>query len=177
MTKKLTLNLVCLVFVVLLFFSTVGLAEDEVGVKEGQWIEYRVTRSGDIPEGHDVAWIRLEVVDIEEKSISVEIVSTNSDGEVEPRNDTLNLETRNITECFIIPANLNAGETLESYEGNLTINDVKEETYAGANRNIVFANNSQTQFSWDRSTGVLVEADSAYPTFTIVTKIERTNMW
>lgn len=177
MTKKIALNLVCLVIVVCLLFSAVVFADDEVGVKEGQWIEYRVTSSGVVPEGHDVTWIRLEVVDVEGKNVSTQIVSTYSDGEMETKNDTWNLETDNVKEGFIIPANLNAGKTLESNEGNLTVNDVKEETYAGANRNIVFANNSQTQFSWDRSTGVLVEADSSYPTFAIVTKIERTNMW
>ncbi|PVX23389.1 MAG: hypothetical protein CW716_12320 [Candidatus Bathyarchaeum sp.] len=177
MTKKLALNLVCLAVLVGLLFSAVALADDAVGVKEGHWIEYRVITTGDVPEGHDVAWTRMEVVDVEGQNVSFKITLTYSDNVVQTKNETVNLETDNIMEGFIIPANLDAGEDFESNEGNLTVNDVKEETYAGANRNIVFANTSQTQFSWDRSTGVLVEANASYPTFAIVTKVERTNMW
>jgi hypothetical protein len=80
-------------------------------------------------------------------------------------------------EGFIIPANLDVGESFESNEGNITISEVKEGTYAGASRTILFANTSQTEFSWDRSTGVLVETNSLGSTFTIVTNMERTNMW
>ena len=80
-------------------------------------------------------------------------------------------------ENFIIPANLNVGENFTSNEGNITITAVREKTYAGANRNVVYANTSETEFYWDKSTGVLVEADSSYPDFSITTKVERTNMW
>ena len=177
MTKKLTLNLICLVAVTFLLFSTVVFANDEVGVKEGHWIEYRVITTGDIPEGHDVTWTRIEVVDINGKNVSFEITFTYSDNVIQSENHTLNLETGNIMEGFIIPANLDAGEDFESNEGRITLNDVKEETYAGANRNVVLANTTQTQFSWDRSTGVLVESNSSSPTYAIVTKMERTNMW
>ncbi len=177
MTKKLTLHMICLAVIVCLLFSAIALAVDEVGVKEGHWIEYRVTTTGDVPEGHDVKWTRIDVVDVNGENVSVEITLTYSDDVVQTKNDTLNLETDNVKEGFIIPANLNAGEAFESNEGNITVNDVKEETVAGANRNVVFANTSETQFSWDRSTGVLVEANSSYPTFAIVTKVERTNMW
>jgi hypothetical protein len=177
MTKKLALNLVCLTVLVGLLFSAVAFADDDVGVKEGHWIEYRVITTGDVPEGHDVTWTRMDVVDVEGKNVSFKITLTYSDNVVQTKNETLNLEADNIMEGFIIPANLDAGEDFESNEGNITVNDVKEETYAGANRNIVFANTSQTQFSWDRSTGVLVEANASYPNFAIVTKVERTNMW
>jgi len=57
------------------------------------------------------------------------------------------------------------------------ISEVKERTYVGANRKVVYANASQTLFYWDRSTGFLVEATSSYPDFTIITKVEETNMW
>jgi hypothetical protein len=177
MTRKLALNMVCLAVVVCLLFSTIALAADEVGVKEGHWIEYRVTSTGEVPEGHDVIWTRMEVVDVEGKNVSFKITLTYSDNIVQTKNETLNLETDDIMEGFIIPANLDVGEAFESKEGNITLNDVKEGTYAGANRNVVFANTSETEFSWDRSTGVLVETNSSWPTFSIVTKVERTNMW
>ena len=177
MTKKLALNLVCLAALIGLLFSGVAFAADDVGVKEGHWIEYRVTSTGEVPEGHDVVWTRMDVVDVEGKNVSFQITLTYSDNVMQSENHTLNLEAGNILEGFIIPANLNEGEDFESNEGNLTVNNIKEKTVAGANRNVVYANNSQTQFSWDRSTGVLVESSSSYPTFSLSTKVERTNMW
>ena len=177
MTKKLALNMICLTILFGSLFSTSVFADNDVGVKEGHWIEYRVTSTGDVPQGHDAKWIKIEVGDIEGKNVNFKITLIYSDDVVESKNDTLNLETNNVREGFIIPANLNAGEAFESNEGNITVNDVKERTYAGANRNVVFANTSRTQFSWDRSTGVLVESNASAPTYAIITKVERTNMW
>ena len=90
---------------------------------------------------------------------------------------TLNLETGQIGDCFIIPANLDAGNEFESPEGTLTISGVEEKTYLGAARSVVYASNPQTVFHWDRSTGFLLEANSSYPGFTMSTKAEKTNMW
>lgn len=177
MTKNLAFGMICLIFVSSLLFSTVASANNEVGVKEGQWIEYRVSTTGVVPEGHDVTWSKIQVVDVSGKNISIQITSRYSDDVTDSENYTLNLETGEIADFFIIPANLNAGEVFESNEGNITVSEVKEETYAGAHRNIVYANTSQTQFSWDRSTGILVKAKSLYPTFSIATKIDRTNIW
>jgi len=176
MKRKLALNIVCLAVLVGLLFSTVAFAA-EVGVKEGHWIEYRVTSTGELPEGHDVTWTRMDIVDVEGKNVSFTITLKYSDDVLQTKNETLNLNDGNIMEGFIIPANLDVGESFESNEGNITISEVKEGTYAGASRTILFANTSQTEFSWDRSTGVLVETNSLGSTFTIVTNMERTNMW
>jgi len=170
--------LICLAVLVGMLFSAVVSADVVVGVKKGDWIEYSVTATGDVPEEHDVTWSKIEVIAVEEKSISVEITSRYSDEIEHSENHTLNLETRQIGDGFIIPANLNAGDVFsESNDRNITISEVKEKTYMGANRKVLYANASQTQFYWDRSTGVLVEATSSYPDFTIITKVEKTNMW
>jgi hypothetical protein len=179
MKRRIALHLICLAVLVTVLFSAVASAEIAVGVKKGYWIEYHVTATGDVPEGHDITWSKIEVTDVEGKNISVTITSRDSDKIELSENHTLNLETGQIGDSFIIPANLNAGENFTSLEGNITISEVKEKSYAGATRKIVYANTSQTQFYWDRSTGVLVEAYSSYPDpdFAISTKVERTNMW
>jgi len=178
MTRKIALHMICLAVLVSMLFSSVASAEIAVGVKQGHWIEYRVTATGDVPAGHDITWSKIEVMDVEGKNINVEITSRYSDEIEHSENHTLNLETGQIGDCFIIPANLNGGDFFrESNEGNITISEVKEKTYAGANRKVVYANTSKTQFYWDRSTGVLVEANSSFPDFAIITKVERTNMW
>jgi hypothetical protein len=169
--------MVCLSVLVGMHFSAVASAEVIVGVKLGDWIEYNVTITGKVPEQHDVTWCKIEVTAVEGKKVYVNITSRYSDGREETVPSTLNLETGQIGDCFIIPANLNAGSVFESPEGNITISGVKEKTYAGATRSVVYGNTSQTLFHWDRSTGFLLEANSSDSEFTMITKAEKTNMW
>jgi hypothetical protein len=177
METKFALCIICLTVLVSIAFLAVASAEIAVGVKQGDCIEYNVTISGEVPEQHDVTWCRFDIMAVDGKNVYVNITSRFADGRKETESKTLKLETGQIGDCFIIPANLNAGNTFRSPEGNITISGVEEKTCAGATRKVVYANNSQTLFQWDWSTGVLVEADSSYPDFTIFTKAEKTNMW
>ena len=170
--------MICLAVLVGMLFSAVASAEIVVGVKQGDWIEYSVAVTGDVPEEHDVTWCKIEVIAVEGKKIDIKITSRYSDEREESENYTLNLETGQIGDGFIIPANLNAGDVfLESNEGTITISEVEEKTCVGANRKVVYATTAKTLFYWDRSTGFLVEATSSYPDFTMITKVEKTNMW
>jgi len=172
------LHLICLAVLVGMLFSAVASAEIVVGVKQGDWIEYEVTVTGDVPEEHDVTWSKIEIISAEGKKIDIEITSRYSDGREETATSTLNLETGQIGDGFIIPANLDNGDPIpEQYEGTITISGVEKRTYAGATRSVVYASTSLTMFYWDRSTGFLVEATSSYPDFTIITKADKTNMW
>jgi len=170
--------MICLAVLAGMPFSAVASAEIVVGVKPGDWIEYNVTVTGNVPEEHNVTWARIEVIAVEGKTIDIKVTSRYSDGREETATSTLNLETGQIGDDFIIPANLDNGDTfLEQYEGTITISGVEEKTYMGANRKVVYATTSQTMFYWDQSTGFLVEATSFYTDFTMITKAEKTNMW
>lgn len=178
MTRKIVLYLVCLAVLVGFQFSAVVHAEISLGVKQGDWIEYTVTCTGNIPAEHDVTGAKIEILNVYEKTIDIQITSTYSDGREETTNTTLNLETGQIGDSFIIPANLDDNDTfLEQTEGTITINGIEEKNIAGAKRTLVYAATTVTMFSWDRSTGFLVEATSSYPDFTMVTKAENTNTW
>ena len=178
MTRKIRLCTICLAVLVTAIFSAVASAEIVVGVKEGDWIEYKVTYTGDVPAEHDVNGAKIEIVGVDEKKINITITSTYSDGREETTTATLNLETGQIGDSFIIPANLSVGDTFrEQNEGNITISGVEKRTVADAKRSVVYANTSQTMFYWDKSTGFLVEATSTDTNFTITRKAENTNMW
>ena len=178
MNRKLVLLIVCLPILIGILFSAVVSAEISVGVKQGDWIEYKVTTTGAVPAEHDVEGAKIEVIDVDEKKIDVKLTSIYSDGREETVTSTLNLETGQIGDAFIIPADLNAGDTFrEQTEGTITVSGVEERIFAGARRSVVYASTPQTMFYWDRSTGVLVEATSSYPDFTLSTKAEKTNMW
>ena len=178
MTRKILLCTICLAVLVTAIFSAVASAEIVVGVKEGDWIEYRVTCTGNVPAEHDVNGAKIEIVGVDEKKIDITITSTYSDGREETTTAPLNLETGQIGDSFIIPANLSVGDTFrEQNEGNITISGVEKRTVADAKRSVVYANTSQTMFYWDTSTGFLVEATSTDTNFTITRKAENTNMW
>jgi len=69
MTRKFALYLICLAVLVGMLFSAVVSADVVVGVKKGDWIEYNVNVTGDVPEEHDVTWCKIEVIAVEEKAL------------------------------------------------------------------------------------------------------------
>lgn len=127
-------------FVFLLISAGTVRSDVSVGVKEGDWIEYQAVFTGTPPEGHEVTWARSDVVDVQGKVISLNITKEFADGTLLNDTITLNLETGQLGDAFIIPANLNKGDTfLDTYRGNMTISAVEARTYAGAARTVVSA--------------------------------------
>jgi len=175
MDRKLGLIIALLI---VLFGAGTVLAEILVGVKKGDWIEYQAVFTGTPPAGHEVTWARTEVANIQGKVISLNITTEFSDGTLLNETITLNLETGQLGDEFIIPANLNKGDTfLDKYHGNITISAVEERTYAGATRTVVSATTAQSTYYWDKATGVLVEGISEFPDYTIHSIADKTNMW
>jgi hypothetical protein len=172
------LGMICFAVLVIANFSVVTSAEVLVGVSGGELIEYNVTCTGEVPKDHDVERAKIEVISVEGKEIDIKLTSIYFGGVEDTVYLTLNLETGQIGDAFIIPANLSEGERfLEQTEGFVTISGVEQRIYAGSKRTVVTANTTYTTFYWDRSTGFLVEATSTYTDFTITTKAEKTNIW
>jgi hypothetical protein len=169
-----------LTITLLIIFVGIGivLAEISVGVKKGDWIEYQAVFTGTPPAGHEVTQARTEVVNVQGKVISLNITTEFSDGTLLNETITLNLETGQLGDEFIIPANLNKGDAfLDKYQGNITISAVEERTYADAKRTVVSAATAQSTYYWDKATGVLVEGISELPDYTIHSMVDKTNMW
>ncbi len=185
MDRKLALTIVLLIVLVVSAPIVVS-AEISVGVKAGDWIEYQVTFTGTPPEGHAVTWARMDIVSVQGKNITLAVAAKQSDGSWLNETVQLNLEAGQLGDDFIIPANLNSGDTFfDKGHGNITISGVEERTYAGAKRTIVSGTVSetaqqttyQTTYYWDKATGILVEGDSSYTNFTMYTTADKTNMW
>lgn len=177
MGKKLALT-IALLIVLAVLVSIVVATEVSVGVKAGDWIEYQVTYTGVPPEGHAVAWARMDVVSVQGKDISLAIAAKLSNGTWLNETVALNLETGQLGDDFIVPANLNSDDTFfDTRHGNITISGVEEKTYAGAKRTVMSGATAQTTYYWDKATGVLVEGTSTYADFTMYTKVDKTNMW
>ena len=169
---------VIIALLIVLFGAGAVLAEILVGVKKGDWIEYQAVFTGTPPAGHEVIWARTEVVNVQGEVISLNITTEFSDGTLLNETITLNLETGQLGDEFIIPANLNKGDTfLDKYHGSITIDTVEERTYAGAARTVVSTATAQSTYYWDKATGILVEGISEFPDYTIHSIADKTNMW
>ena len=177
MTRKLVPFFFCLMHLISTVFVAAVSAEIEVGLKPGDWMEYNVTISGEVPELHDVSWCRFDIIAVDGKHVYVDVTWRFVNGGEETESHTLKLETGQIGDCFIIPANLDEGDEFRSPEGNITISGVETQTCVGATRSVVSASTPETLFHWDRTTGILVEANSTYADFSIFTKADKTNMW
>jgi hypothetical protein len=57
-------------------------AEQKVGVREGDWMEYDtvVTGTGSLPPSHDVRWIRIDVLSVEGLAFSVNVTVRYANG-------------------------------------------------------------------------------------------------
>jgi hypothetical protein len=173
-----TFGLAIIVFVISLSLVTFAGADLPVGVKTGDWIEYNVTYTGNPAAGHNIVWARMEVLSVMGPYISVEMTSRFEDNSTTITNSTLNLATGDLIDDFIIPANLTTGQTfLDKNLGNVTIQTVKEQTYAGATRTVVSSSTATNTYIWDQRTGVSVEGTAQETTYSLHTVIADTNMW
>ncbi|MCW4015846.1 MAG: hypothetical protein NWF06_05700 [Candidatus Bathyarchaeota archaeon] len=178
MMKKNASYIICLAVLFGMIFPACVLAEISVGVTKGDVIEYQVTCTGNVPDEHNVDSAKIEVTGVDGTQIDIKLTSTYPNGTQTTDTTTLNLQTGQIGDSFIIPANLSNTDTfIEQTEGTITISAVEERTYADAKRTVVTATTTHNMFYWDQATGFLLEATSTYSDFTITTKAENTNIW
>jgi hypothetical protein len=164
---------------ILLLMTDVALGEISVGVKKGDWIEYEVTTTGTPEEGHDVIWARMEILDVQGKEISVNVITKAVNGTFSSMVMTMNPEKGNVGIWFIIPANLNVGDTFydASVGRTVTIEGSEQREVAGATRTVTHASTPERIKSWDKSTGVFVESIDTLPNYTLNAIATKTNMW
>ncbi len=177
MSKKLAVNIICLLTICSVLFSLSCFAVT-MGVKQGDWVEYTVTASGSVPAEHDLTWAKMEYITVQGTTAQVNITSRYQDGSEAWVVMDLDLEAGATGDSFLIPANLQEGDTYDyQYHGTIPITGVEERTYAGAKRSTVEGNTTETQFYWDQQTGVMLEAHSTYSNYTIDTVAQKTNIW
>lgn len=149
-----------------------------VGVKSGDWIEYTVASTGAPMQGHDVASARMEITTVENPNITVTITSTFTDGTKDTITSVLNLETGHLIDDFIIPADLNVGDSFPDQNyGNITITSAENRIYAGTQRTVLSATIHNNTYYWDQATGVSVEGTTQTAEYTIHSVVSGTNMW
>jgi hypothetical protein len=170
-----------LLFLIGIMLPYAALADFSVGVKQGDWAEYDVSFTGTPTMDHDAEWARMEIDGVDGVRINVTFISLLSDGSVINATERLNFETGELIDYFVIPAGLKEGDSFFSDTGGnvttVTIDKVAARTYAGATRTIISGTTPETLWYWDQATGVLVEARSEYPNFTLTTVMNKTDLW
>ena len=171
------------VFIVVMAISLLAvepaMPEVSVGVKEGDWIEYEVTTGGNPPEQHNVKRARMEIVDVQGPEVKANVITEASNGTISSLIMPLNLEKGEIGAWFIIPSNLNVGDTFYdiNLDRNVTIEGQEQLEYAGALRTVTNATTSERIKRWDKATGVFVMSIDTLPGFSVNATATKTNMW
>jgi hypothetical protein len=120
----------------------------------------------------------MEILSISGHSIVVSMTSRFSDNTTDVSEATLNFDTGDLIDNFIIPANLTAGQTfLDKNLGNITIDRTEQRTYAGATRTVCITSTSTNTYVWDQATGISVEGISQTQEYFIHSIVSETNLW
>jgi len=150
---------------ILTFLASSVSAQVSVGFNEGDWVEYTSTYTGNPPESYPVS-SRMEIKTIQGTQITVEINNILLNGTQTSRTETFDLET-GAPDLIIIPANLGPGDEIYHEDlGTHTIERIENYNFKGTTRELVYANVLNTDFKWDRKTGIVVEAIQTTDTFT-----------
>jgi len=186
-----SLTVVC--FSLFVLFTSAVYVEQTVGVREGDWMEYDivVTGTGSLPPTHDVRWMRMDVLSVDDVAFSVNVT-------VRYANETMGSSVwkYNFTEGItggwtIIPANLNVGDTFFDYSPSATVTVQSEEqrVVLGATRMVTCGNDSLRQIKeWDKVSGIFIGSVETKQDFTnkdgwyfdnltMTIRATGTNMW
>jgi hypothetical protein len=163
----------------LLSLASIVSAQLPVGVKVGDWIQYEVTFTGTPPDpSHTLSAANMTVLSVDGTTIKINIVSTLINGTQTSTNSTLNLQTGQLIDNFIIPANLKVGDQFyDSNVGNITISGLEQKMYAAQTRTVVNATSGSNTYVWDQATGIDVEGFTMTTNYTMHTLANMTNIW
>jgi hypothetical protein len=169
---------VCLIISILGPMLASAAIDQRVVVRTGDWIEYNSAVTGFAPAESNITGSRLEVLSVEGTEIQVKVTTNYADGNISARQLILDESIGALGDVLIVPANLNVGDQFhDRVQGNFTAATEEQRTLAGVQRTVVSAQKGETTYSWDKQTGVMVEADSVFKDFRLDTKIASTNIW
>ena len=154
-----------------------------VGVKSGDWMEYKVTYGGDgdPPESYPT-WFRYDIKNVQGTSITATITYESINGVISNVTNTYNLKT-GVLNLLVVPAGLTYADVFyhEQY-GNITIAGTEEGTYAGIKRTAFQATFDNITVYWDKPTGIFLKSEQEFFNYDNLTvtqhvQISATNLW
>ena len=147
-----------------------------LGVKDGDWIEYAISYTGNIHEMYP-EWTRLEVTNVQGTEIRANFTVELLDGRTTISRQYWDFETGH-TNLFVISAGLDIGDHFyHANFGSIPLTENKYVTYADAKRTVVFSSFENFECYWDKNTGVLVQMIHSEDNITSTMLAIKTNMW
>jgi hypothetical protein len=171
--------------IAMLLLLGIGLAyaEAQVGVKAGDWIKCDYVSGGNLPSDTP-QWVKVECLSVIGTTATLHVTTHLNSGAERTEIMTWDVasSTGNLTFQALIPANSNAGDTVQiAGYGGLILAGERTGTYAGTSGTVVYASLSQgeTQFTyyWDKQTGVVLEITLAQASSSFTYKATSTNIW
>ncbi|MEM2105014.1 MAG: hypothetical protein QXV21_00875 [Candidatus Bathyarchaeia archaeon] len=172
-------NAKVLLFVLVAFCLSMGssaMAQYTVGVKSGDWIKYNFTMSGGGMSAQ--GWIKITIQSVSGTQVTGTYAVGTAGQQVFQEDFTLDIATGyGSMSGFIIPANLNTGQTIPGE--SVTVQGVT--TRHG--RTAIYATATDPMYGgtgqiyWDQATGVLLEASTLVSGTTYTITPAETNMW
>lgn len=193
--KKIVLSACVTVFLIVLMFSAMNVSASETytaGVKSGDWVGYgdisfeyasNMTGYEEPPSGMNMSWVDMEILDVQNSNVTgrYTVIYENGTEQTKVMWGDIVTGEGNLS-IGIIPSNLGAGDKIPA---NLTyyteeplmlsINGTVMRSYAGANREVNYANITypiiygnvtygalNMSLYWDKKTGVMCEEIMAY---------------
>jgi hypothetical protein len=178
-TRRTALLSVALVLLILASSFGLAAADYSVAVKGGDWVKWKVSTVGSPgARARNLTAARMDVLNVEDELISVKLSTQYANGTVVLREITLNQLKGSTEDGLVVPRNLNVGDQFfDKYQGNITISGVRQMSFGGAQRNVMFGSKGNTTYCWDRETGVMINATSILTRYTMVMQLISTNIW
>ena len=165
----------------ILTVSAQVLGEPQVGVKEGDWVEYTVKVNGPMDSSsHNITWFRIDILKAEGQMFQANVTVRKVNGTITSSLWKFNFVEGLVEGWVIIPANLGIGDSFYDLakSGNVTIEGEEQKNVAGATRTITHASDSIRQIKeWDKTTGIYTFSVEHPKNLTITSTAIATNMW
>ena len=148
-----------------------------VGVKQGDWMEYSVSYDGN-PSDDRTNWFRVEIEKVEETNITAHFEFERINGEKYSFSETYDLKV-GFHDTIIISSGLDLDDQFYHDQfGSINLEYIEDYGYADEERTVVAANFSNTTTHWDKTTGILTQLDwKQTPDLTVHWLIEKTSLW
>ena len=179
---KTAIGLLFLAFL-LATFTVAAAQQPAIGVKPGDWVEYHVKNTGQVPAAQDLTYAKIEILDVEGEVFHANFTVRYVNGSLSSSIRTFNFTAGDVQAWIIIPANLNPSESFydSSIGSTVAIQGQIQKTVAGATRTVTYVNSTSNGIErnkqWDKATGFYVQSVDNIGTYTVNAQAYATNIW
>jgi hypothetical protein len=174
-----------LVLLILASLFSVVVADYFTVVKAGDWADYKVEYTSDVPmrTSRNITQTRIDIIDADNGFIMLNLSKQYVNGTSLVKEILINQYSGSfgydvVLPLPVVPTNLNVGDEIyDEYQGCLTISGEQQMSFGGAERNVILGYGQNTTYYWDKQTGVLVNATSTITRYTVKASLVSTNIW